>query len=100
MGLQSAHAVDDLRAGPEQVLRTLQIARLVEAGLEFHQDGDVLPGLRGLDERGDDPAVLRGAVEDLLDGDHVLVRGRLLHQLQHRLEGIVGMVQQQVASRE
>src|SRR5579863_1975981 len=37
-----------------------------------------------------------GAVEGLLDGQHLGIRSRLAQEIQHRREGFVGMAQQHV----
>ena len=58
-----------------------------------------LAGLGGVDERLDDRAVTAGAVERLLDGEHVRVGGRLLEERLHaRRERLVRVVQQDVAA--
>ena len=58
--------------------------------------GDGLAGLRRLDQRAGDRAVAAGAVERLLDGDHVRVARRLAQELHHHVEAFVGVVDDDV----
>ena len=51
---------------------------------------------RGLDERGEHGRVLAGAVEGLLHGDDGGIFGALLNEVDYRIVGIVGMVEQDV----
>ena len=96
MGLPVDEAVDDLdagaleRAGPEQILL------LVEARLQLDHRGDRLAGLGGVDQRADDRRLLAGAIERLLDRDDVGVGGRLLEELDHHLEALIGVVDDDV----
>jgi hypothetical protein len=41
-----------------------------------------------------------GAIDGLLDRQHVRVFGRLADEVDHRLEGLEGVVQQQVAGAD
>ena len=75
----------------------LMLLRFVEAGLQLDQRRDVLAVLGGLHQRLDDRAVAAGAVERLLDGQHVGVFGRALDEVDDRVERIERMVQQHVA---
>ena len=92
VGLEALHAIDDLRAGALEFVGAVEVAGLVEAGLEFDEHGDVLAVFRGLDEGVDDAGLAGGAIEHLLDGDDVGIDRGLLDEAQHRLEGFVGMV--------
>ena len=64
---------------------------------QFHHHGHVLAVARGLDQVLDDRGILAGAVQGLLDRQHVRVLGGLADQLQHRVERIERVVQQHVA---
>ena len=94
--LEPFHAVNHLHAGAFQVPGPFDIPRLVEAGLELDDRRDVFaPSGRPL-QCGDDRAVAAGAVEGLLDRQHVRVVGRLFDQADDRLEALVRMDQQHV----
>ena len=76
MCLEVLHAVDDLDAGLFQLAGPGDIAGLVEARLQFHNDRYVLPVCRRSAQRPDDRAAGTGPVENLLDGQHIgIVRG-------------------------
>ena len=72
-------------------------ALLVEARLDLDEGEHLLAGLGRVDQRLDDRAVAAGAVERLLDGEHVRVGGGLLEERLHaRRERLVRVVQQHV----
>ena len=96
MRLQVDEAVHHLHAGPLQVARPADVALLVEARLELDQGRHRLAGLGRLDQCRHDRAAVAGAVERLLDRDHVRVARRLLHELNHHLEALVGVVDDEV----
>ncbi len=87
MGLELDEAEHYLGAGALEVAGPLDIGLLVESGLELDQRHDGFAGLGGLDESGHDRAVVRGAVERLLDGDDIGVLRCLLDELHHHVEG-------------
>ena len=78
VGLELDEAEHDLRAGALERARPADIGLLVEARLELDQRGDRLAGLGRFDQRLDDRGFRGGAVERLLDGDHVGIARRLL----------------------
>ena len=82
--LEADEAVDHVHAGPLERARPLDVVLLVEARLELDEHGDLLAVLGRARERGDDRRVGAGAVERLLDGEHVRVVGRLLEEPQDR----------------
>ena len=96
MGLQLDEAVHHLRAGALEVARPADVGLLVEARLELDQRGHRLAGLGRLDQRAHDRRVLGGAVERLLDRDDVGIARRLLQELHHDVERLVGVVDDQV----
>ena len=96
MGLVLHEAEDHVDTRPFQVPGPFQVGRLVEAGLQLHQGRDVLAPVGGLDQGRDDGAVLAGAVEGLLDGQHVGVRGGLPQELHHHVEALEGVVDEDV----
>ncbi len=98
MGLQPRHAVDDVHAGALQGPRPLDVALLVEPGLQLDQADRLLALLGGAHQRGDDRRVAAGAVHRLLDGEDVRVLHRLLDEPLHAaVEVVVGVVHQHVA---
>ncbi len=97
VGLEADEAVDDVHARVLQRARPLDVGRLVEARLQLDDGRDLLAVLGGADERADDGRVGAGAVERLLDGEHVGIVGRLRDELDHVLERLVGVLQQDVA---
>ncbi len=96
--LEPDEAVDDVGAGRLQGLGPLDVALLVEARLELHQDGDLFAVVGGVQQRLHDRRVAAHAVERPLEGEHVRVARRLAGQLQHRGERVIGMVQQDVVA--
>ena len=97
MRLQADHAVDDVRAGLLQMLRPLDVVRLVEARLDFDDGGDLLAVDRRLAQRRDDGRVAARAVQRDLDREHLRIARGALHQFDDRLEAVVGVMQEHVA---
>ncbi len=100
VGLEPDHAVDDLHAGFLQTVGEAEVGLLIEARAQLDHHGDVLAVAGRLDQRVHDQRVLAGAVQGLLDRQHVGVDGGLLDHIQHRGERIEGMVQQHVPARD
>ncbi len=96
VGLVLDEAEDDVDAGALHRPGPPQVRLLVEARLQFDQGGDVLAVLGRLDQGGDDGAVLRGAVQRLLDRQHVGVARRLTQELDHHVEALERVVDQHV----
>src|SRR5690606_22249584 len=96
MRLEFDKAENDLHARALQIARPDDIGRLVEACLQFDKSGDGLARLRRLDQRLHDRAVLRRAIERLLDGDDIGVGRRLADELDHNIEGLVRMMDDDV----
>jgi len=80
VGLESDEAVDDVHARLLELARPDDVVRLVEAGLDLDQRQHLFSRFGGVDQRLDDRAVARGAVESLLDREHVRVARRLLEE--------------------
>ncbi len=95
MGFESDHAVEDLDAGIFHVARPADVGGLVEAGHEFDDEGGFLGG-RGLSERQANGRVVAGAVEGLLHGQDGGVFGALLDEVDDRVVGVVGVMEQDV----
>ena len=85
-----------MRARPFQPARLADVGGLIEAGLEFDQRGHRLAGLGRLAQRIDDGAVAAGAIQRLLDRQHVRVARRLRQIAHDHVEGLVGVMQQHV----
>ena len=75
----------------------MDVALLVEARRQLDQHGDLLVALGGALQRRDDRRADAGAVQRLLDRQHVGVVGGLRDQRDHRVVGLVRVVQQDVA---
>ena len=97
VGLVAADAVDDVAARLLQPSRPADVRLLVEAREQLHEHRDLLAVLRRPRERADDRRVAARPVERLLDREHVgVVRGRG-DERHHRVERLVGVVEDHVA---
>ena len=96
VSLVADHAVHDVRAGFLQPVGELDIGFFVEARAQLDDHGHVLAGLRGGDQRIDDRRLVAGAIQRLLDREHVRIRGRAAQEVDHRAEAVERMVQQHV----
>src|SRR3546814_17607717 len=92
VGLPVDEAVDDLHAGPLQRIGPEEILLLVEAGLELDHSGYRLPSFGSVDEGADDGGLLAGAVERLLDSEHVRILGRLTAGGDNTVKDLLGGV--------
>ena len=97
MRLQAEEAVDDLDAALLERARPLDVAGLVEARLELDDGGHLLAVLGRARERLDDRRVAAGAVERLLDREHVGIVGGARDELDDRIERVVRVVEEDVA---
>ena len=98
MRLEPDEPVDDVHARLLQLARPPDVGLLVEPRLDLHQRHDLLARRGRVDQRVDDGGVARGAVERLLDREHVRVGGGLLDEPLHaRGERVVGVVDEHVA---
>ncbi len=96
VGLEADHAVDHHGTGLLQAAGQLQVGFLVKARPQLDHHGHFLAVTGGIDQRVDDLGVGPGAVQRLLDRQHVRVLRGLTQQVDHRAEGLVGMLQQDV----
>ena len=96
VGLQFDEAVDDLHAGAFEVARPADVGFLVEPRLQLDQGGDGFAGFGGLRQRAHDRRIVRGAVQRLLDRDHVGIARGLLQELHDHVERFIGVVDNQV----
>ncbi len=95
VGLEADDAVEDLHAGVFHAARPADVGGLVEAGHQLDDQRGFLGG-GGLGERLEHGRVVAGAIEGLLHGDHGGVFGALLDEVDHRVVGVVGVVEQDV----
>ncbi len=79
--LQTHDAVHHVHAGLLELARPDDVVLFVEAGFELDQRGDLLAVLRGARERGDDRARTAGAIQRLLDGQHLRIVGRAVDEV-------------------
>ncbi|MBG9885267.1 hypothetical protein ABE10_01425, partial [Bacillus toyonensis] len=97
VGLEPDETVDDVDAGLLELAGPDDVVRLVEARLDLHQGEHLLARLGGVDQRLHDRAVAGGAVQGLLDREHVRVACGLLQERLHaRRERLVGVVHEHV----
>ena len=96
--LQPDQAVDHVHARLLQRARPGDVGLLVEPRLDLDQRDDLLAGLGRVDQRVDDRRVAGGAVQRLLDREHLRVgRGLLDEPLHARGERVVRVVHEHVA---
>ena len=77
---QSDHAVDDMGARFLESPRPLNIGRFIEARAQFHQRGDLLAGVGGVDQRLNDRRITARAIKRDLDRQHLRIVGGALDQ--------------------
>ena len=89
-----------MRAGLLERLGQRDVRLFVEAGPELDAYRDFLAGAGRRDERVHERRLRPGAVQRLLDGQHVGVGGGLADEVDHRGERLEGVVQKDVAGRD
>ncbi len=97
MRLEADDAIDHMRAGLLQRCGPADIGLLVEPRQKLHHGSDFLACPRGIDECLQQGGVMAGAVHSLLDRHHVRVLRRLLDEIDNGGEGLIRMVQQDIA---
>ena len=101
MRLQRRDPVDDVDARLLELLRPADVRALVEARLQLHQADRLLAALGRLDQVRDQRRVGAGAVDRLLDREHVGVGDRLLDEALDRAgERVVGVMDEDVAGSD
>ena len=98
MDLHVGEAVDDVHPRLLELARPLDVPTLVEAGLQLDEADGLLSVLGAVDQRRDQGAVVRGAVDGRLHRDHVGVgcRGGG-ERLEARPERLVRLMDEDVA---
>ena len=94
--LQAEQSVHDVHPFALQGPRPFDIAFFIEPRLQFHQYCDLLAFLHRFQQRIDDRRIPADAVERHFDREHVRIVRRLANEINHGLERIERMVQQNV----
>ena len=97
VGLVPADAVDDVAARLLEPAGPADVRLLVEAREQLHEHGHLLAVLGRALERSHHRRVAARAIQRLLDREHVRIVGRPTDERHHRIEGLVGVVQHQIA---
>ena len=101
MDLQVGEPVDDVDAGLLERAGPADVPALVEARLQLDEANRLLSHLRGLDQRGNERRVTARPVDGRLQCQAVGIgRGRADEGLEARPERVVGLVHEDVASRD
>ena len=96
--LQADHPVHDLRAHGLQPLGPIDVGLFLEARLQLDDAGDFLAAPRRLDQQIHQRRFGAGAINRLLDRQHVGVVHGLVQELHHRVERLERVVQQHVTA--
>ena len=80
-----------------QLFGPVDVVLLVKTRLQLHQHRHLLTVVRRLGQRRHNGRVAADAVQRLLDGQHLRVAGCAAHKPHHRIEALVGMVQENVS---
>ena len=97
MGLESGHTINNIHSRFAHHAGPLDIRGLVETSLQFNHSRDLLPVPRRRDQCLHNRGIRAGAVERLLDRQHMRILRRLRQKIHDRLEAVIRMVQQDVA---
>ena len=90
--------INDVRAGALEPLRPFDVILFVKTRFELDDNGDLFLVFGRGEQRANDRRVLaRSPIERRFDRENLWIFGRLLHELDHRIERLVGMVQHDVA---
>lgn len=95
--LRPGEAVDDVDAGGFELFGPVDVLLFVKAGLELHDGRYLLAEAAGFEKASHDGRIAAAAVKRLLDGDDVRVGCGLLQEVEHAAEGLVRVVEHQVA---
>ena len=94
MAFKALGAIDNGAARFFQALGPLDVVLLVEARAELHEHRDLFAVLGGIDQRLAQAALLGHAVERDAQRDALGVIGGLVHQVQERIHGLIGIKEQ------
>ena len=96
MGLQPHDTVDHADTRILEGPGPADVGLLVEAGLQLHDNGDLLARLGRLDESRHDGGVIAGSVQGLLDGQHGGIGSGRSNELDDRTERVIRVVKKHV----
>ena len=97
MDFVAEHTIHHVRARFFQAPCPFHIVRFVKTRHQFHHHGYLLARFGRRQQRFDQFGIRAGAVNRHFDGDHIGIVRRIVDKFHHRLEGLVRMVQQDVA---
>ena len=97
VGLEAHHAIHHLGAHRFKRLGPVDVGLFVEASFQLDHSGDFLAAPHGLAQQVHQLGIGAGAVDGLLDGQHLRVVHGLAQKLQHAAKALEGLVQQHVA---
>ena len=80
-----------------QGLGPVNVVFLVKTGLQLHQHKDLLAPVRRLCQGSHNGGVAADAVQSLLDSQYLRISGSRLHEIYHRIKGLVRMVEQNIS---
>ncbi len=95
--LQTHHTIDHLGTDRLQTLGIADVGFFIKPCLELHHRGDLLAPPDGFAKQLHELRLGAGAVDGLLDGQHIRVLDRFPQESQHRIEALVRLVDQDVA---
>src|SRR5206468_2841745 len=93
---QSDHAIDDVGPGFLELPGPANIGGFIEPRAQFHQSGDLLAVVGGLDQRLDDGRITAGAIERNLERQNLRIGSCTLDKANNGIETFVRMMQQNV----
>ena len=96
VGLQLKEAVHHLHAGAFEIARPADVGLFVETRFQFDHGRDRFAGFSGFGKRPYDRQISRGAIQRLLDGDDIRIAGRLMQEVDHDVEQLVGVMNDEV----
>jgi len=97
VSLEAEYAVHDVGAGFLQLGRDVDVRFFVEARPQLDDDGHVFARLCSVGERVDDGGIAAGAIQGLLDGQHLGIARRLPDEIRDRAETLKRVVQEHVS---
>ena len=97
VGLHADHAVHHLCADGFELFRPVDVGLFVKTRLQFHHGRHFLAAAHCLTQQRHQFGVGAGAVDGLLDRQHVRIVHRLAQHVEHRLEALERLVGQNVA---
>src|SRR5262245_7415968 len=97
MNLEIDHAINNVRAGILKSAAPVHIAGFIKPRREFDQNANLFAVSLGCKELVYNGRIGAGAVKDAADRNDVRIRSGLLEKIDHGLEGLIWMMQENVA---